>query len=988
MARKKEKSKARLDKFYHIAKEQGYRSRAAFKLIQLNKKYDFLSKAAILVDLCAAPGGWLQVASKYMGNNSILIGVDLDPIKPIPKVKTFQEDITTPECISAIRREIKTAKVDVVLNDGAPNVGANWKKDAFTQSELVLHSLSLACKLLRKGGSFVTKVFRSADYNSLIWTMNKFFDKVEATKPEASRHTSAEIFVVCMKFKAPDYIDPKFFDPNYVFKENEASLLALLTAKEVASIDKIFERRDARRKEIADSDPQNLFKKATFTDFIQAKNPYPFFVDFNKIEISKEEEEKYLHLAKHPEDYKDLLSDLVLLGKRDVSILLKWRTKILQKLEKKEKKEGKEIFNSKQTVDPTKAKFDEEEDVEAELDKIKKKADRREQKDREKRLAQYAKQGLLPGEGQVVEFEQEVSAFDFSKHADEMRKGEFAQGDDETDEEEKETLRKNPLGGIHHVYKKHQPQEVSYLEMEDQIEREYEMMKAFKGEQYRVARERDKERRLKKQKEDGKHFNVEEKELEIQDEEVKALSKRAPRGAPVEVTYEEDPDIDLKLLKNSRFFDRDAFNVLNIQKKLKVQDFSEEEVEEENNAMEEEGQSEEDQLQEEDIEDDDDVYEDGSEEDDDDDFGSDEEDNDGHFEGDNGDFEINTNVAQSKVYLEDLKSKSMSKSDIKQQFLKEKIEKKRKKINTEKEAKANEEDSESDHYAAVRDTGDATNENPHFVDIGTESSDDPFQNEEYDGRYDIKVPLTEMEKRKKILKRQEKKKEKKELKEKGEHEEIKIVPAKSFEDYNPDELAEDLAIAKKMLRKKDRMDIIDQGINRYNYLEKPEDLPDWFVEDERKHTVLNMPITKEEVLEEKMRLRALNTMQPRKIMEAKIRKKNKLVRELKRFKDKAEDIFQTEGLDGKTKMREIEKMKNRAFRKSKAPQKQYIVSNKSTTGPSAGRKTQGRKYKVVDKRLKNDIKALKRAEKNKGRSKSQKRSKSSTAGNKRFKRRK
>ena len=154
-----------------------------------------------------------------MPANSLIVGIDLVPIKPIPRVITIQGDITADKCRSNIRQHLKTWKADTVLHDGAPNVGAAWLQDAFSQAELTLKSLKLATEFLVEGGTFVTKVFRSRDYNSLLWVFNQLFAKVAATKPPSSRSVSAEIYVVCLGFKAPKRIDPKFLDARSVFAE-------------------------------------------------------------------------------------------------------------------------------------------------------------------------------------------------------------------------------------------------------------------------------------------------------------------------------------------------------------------------------------------------------------------------------------------------------------------------------------------------------------------------------------------------------------------------------------------------------------------------------------------------------------------------------------------------------------------------------------------------------------------------------------------------
>jgi AdoMet-dependent rRNA methyltransferase SPB1 len=216
------------------------RSRAAFKLSQINRQYPILDPSTkVVLDLCAAPGGWTQIASRECGPQTHIIAVDILPIRKIYTTKNQQTittivgDITTDKCKAEITRAIASVaaatntkkkqhanegQVDVVLHDGAPNIGASYDKDAYEQMEISVHALRCATQHLKRGGTFVTKIYRSRDSASYQWVIQQLFETVTSFKPKASRPQSSEIFYVCQGYHAPQKLDPRLLDPKHIFE--------------------------------------------------------------------------------------------------------------------------------------------------------------------------------------------------------------------------------------------------------------------------------------------------------------------------------------------------------------------------------------------------------------------------------------------------------------------------------------------------------------------------------------------------------------------------------------------------------------------------------------------------------------------------------------------------------------------------------------------------------------------------------------------------
>ncbi|KAF2398727.1 uridine-2'-O--methyltransferas-like protein TRM7 [Trichodelitschia bisporula] len=246
-------SKDKRDAYYRLAKEQGWRARSAFKLLQLDEEFNLFEGVTRVVDLCAAPGSWSQVLSRILikgesfGRSAWedrfardrmaafglpsppeepaetpqlkprkdvkIVSIDLQPMSPLEGITTLKADITHPSTIPLLLKALDedydpsspsaAQPVDLVISDGAPDVTGLHDLDIYVQSQLLWAALNLALCVLKPGGKFVAKIFRANEVDLLYAQLRVMFARVHVSKPRSSRASSIEAFVVCEGFQPP-----------------------------------------------------------------------------------------------------------------------------------------------------------------------------------------------------------------------------------------------------------------------------------------------------------------------------------------------------------------------------------------------------------------------------------------------------------------------------------------------------------------------------------------------------------------------------------------------------------------------------------------------------------------------------------------------------------------------------------------------------------------------------------------------------------------
>ena len=795
-----------------------------------------------------------------MPPNSLIVGVDLAPIKPIRgtiTTITFQSDITTDKCRATIRQHLKTWKADTVLHDGAPNVGTAWVQDAYSQAELALQSLKLATEFLIEGGTFVTKVFRSKDYNALLWVLNQLFTKVEATKPPSSRNVSAEIFVVCRGFKAPKKIDPKFLDPRSVFAE-----LSDPTPNNEA---KVFNpEKKKRRREGYEEGDYTQFKEAPASDFIQTTDPIAMLGTFNKFSFEQKDNGDIAlaaldRLPETTEDIRKCCQDLKILGRKEFRSLLKWRLKARDIFGFASKKKAKEVDEGDEVAEVE--SMDEELKIQEELQNLdqkessrKKREKRRENERKHRELVRMQMHMTTPME---IGMEQKgpngedsmfaLAAIDKAGAVEKVARGKM---------------------GLQLQYKEASEDESDSEsdEEEDQLDHELDALYSQYQERRSDADAKFRAKKARKEHGDGdwEGFSDPEKSDEDEFEQDQSSDDSTDEGSGGETSE------NLIFPQSSAAKGQDGLS-------RRAAMFFEQDIFKEINDL-----------------DMDDEHDSGV-----------------HMEDDDTDERQQNVKPEASIPIKaaaNLASKPVNSGKVDDDGAEH--------LSDEDEESLDENGAES----SQEDDDDTVDADDSFEMVKSGNTDWESQGgPRKDGRLDID-----------------------------------IITAEAMT------LAQQVASGEKTTH-----DLMDEGFNKYTFRDT-DGLPEWFLDDEGKHSRPHRPISAAGAAAIKEKLRALNARPIKKVREAKDRKKFKAAQKLEKLRKKSALVADDEGMSEKDKAQNIAKMMSKAAKKKPKQKVKLVVAKGGNRGISGRPRGVKGKYKIVDARLKKDVRAEKRiAEKKK-----------------------
>lgn len=184
------------DTYVQRAQKEGYRSRAAYKLLEIDERDHLIKPGMVVVDLGATPGGWCQVVAQKLGTHGRIIALDLLPLQPLPRVEFIQGDFREDSVLAQLETKLEGRQIGLVISDMAPNISGVASADQARAIHLAELALDFAVNHLVEGGSFVVKVFQGAGFEAYLKSMRNHFEKVVVRKPKASRDRSSEQYLV------------------------------------------------------------------------------------------------------------------------------------------------------------------------------------------------------------------------------------------------------------------------------------------------------------------------------------------------------------------------------------------------------------------------------------------------------------------------------------------------------------------------------------------------------------------------------------------------------------------------------------------------------------------------------------------------------------------------------------------------------------------------------------------------------------------------